>query len=599
MWVLVSSAARSNSSGGVLLFPRRRASSSVWTGGPPEKYKPKFSFLSFLYQLIFVKETGILRLPSAMRCLLVSQDKRHDPVLLPDGVTVVLGRGPETLVTDKKCSRTQVELLANYAYRSVRVTQRGVNPTSVEEIHLRCGDSTTLQEGETLCLVNGLYPYRIRFEEDSRSPKKTLLEFFSPRRPLKKEEDGKAQPAKRPKTSSPSEDEEDSDDVDPSVAEKLKQLQETAAQAQRAQSQTPRQLQLSHLAPQPHDSWEDHGKLLVFTKKGVVPSAKVAGFDLDGTIITTQSGKVFPTSPDDWRILYPEVPRKLKQLQSEGYKVVIFTNQMGISRGRLRPEVFKAKVEAVVERLGIPLQVFVATASGVYRKPVLGMWEHLCKKANGGLEVSLQQSVYVGDAAGRPPNWAPGHKKKDFSCSDRLRTLDPKARLYDPPDACLTSSSPEVVVAVGFPAAGKSTFLKRHLASAGYAYANRDTLGSWQKCVATCQAALQAGKSVIVDNTNPDLESRSRYIECAKEAGVPCRCFLFTASLEQAKHNNRFREMTEKGHVPVNDIVLNSYKNKFVEPSLDEGFSEILKIHFVPQFADSQLESLYRQFSEG
>ncbi|XP_062994865.1 bifunctional polynucleotide phosphatase/kinase isoform X2 [Elgaria multicarinata webbii] len=561
-----------------------------------------------------------------MRCLFDSQDKRHDPVLLPDGVTVVLGRGPETLVTDKKCSRKQVELLANYAYRSVRVTQRGVNPTSVEEIHLRCGDSTTLQEGETLRLVNGLYPYRIRFEQDSSSPKKNLLQFFSPKRPLKKEEDDGSSRPKRPKVSSPSKEEEDDDD--PSVVEKLRQLQEMAARAE--MSRQPSQQPPSKLAAQPSDSWEEHGKLMVFTKKGVAPSAKVAGFDLDGTLITTQSGKVFPTSPDDWRILYPEVPRKLKQLQSEGYKLVIFTNQLGISRGRLRPEVFKAKVEAVMERLGVPLQVFVATGSGIYRKPVLGMWDHLCEKANGGLAVALQQSVYVGDAAGRPPNWAPGHKKKDFSCSDRLfalnaglpfhtpeeyflgwkkasfalpnfdpRALDPKARLYDPPDACLTSSSPELVVAVGFPAAGKSSFLKQHLASAGYAYANRDTLGSWQKCVALCHTSLQAGKSVTVDNTNPDLESRRRYIECAKEAGVPCRCFLFTASLEQAKHNNRFREMTEKGHVPVNDIVLNTYKSKYVEPSLEEGFSEILKIHFVPQFTDSQLESLYRQFSEG
>ncbi|XP_007442782.1 bifunctional polynucleotide phosphatase/kinase-like [Python bivittatus] len=232
-----------------------------------------------------------------MQCFLISQDKRHDPVLLPDGVTVVLGRGPETLVTDKKCSRTQVELLANYAYRSVRVTQRGVNPTSVEEIHLHCGDSTTLQEGETLCLVNGLYPYCIHFEQDDNSTKKNPLEFFCSKRTQKKtEEDGKAHAVKRLKASCPSEDEEDDDSF---VAEKLRQLQETAVRA--AQTHSSPQKPLSKLAPQPSDSWEDRGKLLVFTKKGVVPSTKVAGFDLDGTLITTQSGKVFPTSPDDWR----------------------------------------------------------------------------------------------------------------------------------------------------------------------------------------------------------------------------------------------------------------------------------------------------------
>ncbi|KAL7977236.1 hypothetical protein Chor_009185, partial [Crotalus horridus] len=490
-----------------------------------------------------------------MQCFLISQDKRHDPVLLPDGVTVVLGRGPETLVTDKKCSRTQVELLANYAYRSVRVTQRGINPTSVEEIHLHCGDSTTLQEGETLCLVNGLYPYCIRFEQDDNSAKKNPLEFFcSKQAPKKTEEDGKAHTIKRLKVSCPSEEEDDDDDS--FITEKLRQLQETAAQA--AQAQSSPQKPLSKPAPQLCDSWENHGKLLVFTKKGIAPSTKVAGFDLDGTLITTQSGKVFPINPDDWRILYPEVPHKLKQLQSEGYKLVIFTNQLGIGRGRLRPEVFKAKVEAVIEQLGVLLQVFVATHSGMYRKPVLGMWDYLCKK------------VLKEDAAGRPANWAPGQKKKDFSCSDRLfalnaglpfhtpeeyflgwkqapfalpdfdpRAVDPKAQLYDPPSACLIPSSSELVVAVGFPAAGKSTFLKRHLVSVGYAYINQDTLGSWKKCVTLCETSLQAGKSVVVDNTNPDLESRSRYTECAKKA--------------------KFREMTEKEHVPVNNIVLNTY----------------------------------------
>ncbi|NWZ97553.1 PNKP kinase, partial [Nesospiza acunhae] len=345
---------------------------------------------------------------------------------------------------------------------------------------------------------------------------------------------------------------------------------------------------------------------------------QIAGFDLDGTLITTRSGKVFPTSPDDWRILYPEIPKKLKQLQNEGYKLVVFTNQLGISRGRQRPELFQAKVEAVTEKLGVALQVLVATGPGIYRKPVLGMWEHLCEKGVPAL-------VSPADAAGRPPNWAPGRKKKDFSCSDRLFALNAGLRFltpeeeflgwalapfdlpaFDPrdldkvsqevPKAELVSDRPEVLLTVGFPGAGKSTFVKRYLVPAGYEYVNRDTLGSWQRCVSACSAALARGRSVVVDNTNPDPESRQR------PAAVPCRCLQFTASLEQARHNCRFRDMTQSGHVPVTDAVLFSYKKQFVAPDLSEGFSQILQIPFVPHFGDPpdpQRRRLFFQFSDG
>uniref|UniRef100_A0A8C5DQ09 PNK FHA domain-containing protein n=1 Tax=Gouania willdenowi TaxID=441366 RepID=A0A8C5DQ09_GOUWI len=330
---------------------------------------------------------------------------------------------------------------------------------------------------------------------------------------------------------------------------------------------------------------------------------------------------VFPTAPDDWRILYPEIQPKLANLLKTGYKVVFFTNQMGIAKGKLRPEVFKSKVEDILATLQLPVQVFVATGPGVYRKP-------------GGVNVTTTHTPkqLKSDAAGRPENWAPGRKKKDFSCSDRLfalnigldfhtpeeyflgwkkashklpefdpRKLDSAARLYDPPSASLTSTKTEVIVAVGFPASGKSTFFHDHVIPKGYVYVNRDSLGSWQKCVAACERALKEGRSVAVDNTNPDKESRKRYVDVAKAAAVSCRCFHFTATLEQAKHNNRFREMTpsDSKHAKVNDMVFHSYKKHFETPDLSEGFSEILQVHFVPSFKDSQSETMYRQFSEG
>ncbi|XP_077313208.1 bifunctional polynucleotide phosphatase/kinase [Lithobates pipiens] len=593
-----------------------------------------------------------------MKCFLESVDKKHSPIELPNGIAVILGRSPQTCIADRKCSKNQVELVANIEKRIVRVTQLGPNPTTVGEVHLKQGESTLMNGDQTLYMVNSVYPYTLVFNNESpqnftlaakhktlikkrgpaASPKTTITDFFGgstskSQKKSQQEEDDTLEPSSKRTKRQESElrATEESDDSDKDISSKLREFQHMAANSANTKISTESPDILTG-GTCSKDSWEEHGKLLVFNKKGVRAFSKIAGFDIDGTIITTKSGKVFPTNADDWRILYSEIPKKLKELLKDGYKVVFFTNQMGISRGKLRPEVFKAKVEAILDKLDIPVQVFVATGMGIYRKPVTGMWDYLCEKANDGIKVQKEDCIYVGDAAGRPANWAPDRKKKDFSCSDRLfalnigiqfytpeefflgwkkasfqfptfdpKKLDPNGPLYEPPSASLVSSSTEVVVTIGFPGAGKSTFIKEHLVSKGYAYANRDTLGTWQKCVAACEEALKNGKSIVIDNTNPDVESRGRYISCAKKAGVPARCFLFTATIEQAKHNNRFREMTYtgKGHVSVNDMVINSYKSKYVAPSLNEGFTEILKINFVPSFKHPELKSLYLQFSEG
>ena len=155
-----------------------------------------------------------------------------------------------------------------------------------------------------------------------------------------------------------------------------------------------------------------------------------------------------------------------------------------------------------------------------------------------------------------------------------------------------------MIIFVGFPASGKSTFASRYLKPKGYMTVNRDTLKTQEKCMAAALQALTSKKSVVVDNTNPSKEARKAYIDIAKKAGVNVRCFHFDAPKELAQHMNYYRQAQTAGKVRrIPDVGYNMFKSKYQMPEKSEGFTEVRKIPFVPRFDNDTEKELFLKWT--
>lgn len=138
--------------------------------------------------------------------------------------------------------------------------------------------------------------------------------------------------------------------------------------------------------------------LLKLTSDTLPGCDKVAGFDIDFTVIRTASGRRFATGKyfintflvynwsdckkylysietqltysnpvywilfegaSDWEFWDEVVPSKLQELHHNGYRVVFFTNQAGIEKLKVKPEEFMKKTEAIIKEVGVPIYVSI------------------------------------------------------------------------------------------------------------------------------------------------------------------------------------------------------------------------------------------------
>lgn len=357
-----------------------------------------------------------------------------------------------------------------------------------------------------------------------------------------------------------------------------------------------------------------------------IASTKIAAFDMDGTLIIPKGNRRHPTDQNDWKFYGPgqKIPKRMKELLEAGYQIVIFSNQAGFTQnevGEKKMKAFQQKVGFVAIQMGVPFRIFVATGRDKYRKPCISMWQFMLDTFMSGLRLDLSASFFVGDAAGRQVNWQP-RSRGDFSDSDRKFAMNIGLKFHTPEEFWLNSKQAkyelkgfcaktflskdltlsrfeppashrnEMILFVGYPASGKSSFARKYFESRDYVIVNQDTLKTRQKCIDAVSAAVSAGKGVVIDNTNPESSTRGVYISIAKKFNIPVRCLHFQVPLEMAKHLNVFRELTSnRPRLP--DVAFTMFHSKFQLPSLEEGFDELINVHFTPEFENEDHERIW------
>ena len=70
---------------------------------------------------------------------------------------------------------------------------------------------------------------------------------------------------------------------------------------------------------------------------------KMAGFDMDGTLIDTLNGNKFPRNSEDWRWKYDNVKKILNRYYIKKYNIIIVTNQAGIKDNETKLNIWKKK----------------------------------------------------------------------------------------------------------------------------------------------------------------------------------------------------------------------------------------------------------------
>jgi hypothetical protein len=142
----------------------------------------------------------------------------------------------------------------------------------------------------------------------------------------------------------------------------------------------------------------------------------------------------------------------------------------------------------------------------------------------------------------------------------------------------------ELVILIGLPGAGKSTFCAQRF-DTGYERVSKDALrlrrAPERAHDELVQRALAAGRSVVVDSTNVTVERRKHLIDIARAHGARVLGYVFEATARECAARNASRD----GAARIPRIGIFAAAKRLVPPTRGEGFDELYRVQTLPGLA--------------
>ena len=130
----------------------------------------------------------------------------------------------------------------------------------------------------------------------------------------------------------------------------------------------------------------------------------------------------------------------------------------------------------------------------------------------------------------------------------------------------------KAVIFIGLQAAGKSSFYREKFIDT-HIRINLDMLKTRHRENILFNACLEAKQPLVIDNTNPTIEERKRYIIPAQEKRFQIIGYYFKSNIEECKQRNKQRNRK----IPLVGIL--ATKKKMQLPSYQEGFDKLYYVN--------------------